>query len=132
LIVSLTPGTRLRLLGTAARMSPEQARSRLVDNRTDIWAFGCALYQKLAGRRAIDGEHVADTLAAVLRAIGARCRLMCRPRCGLSCTDVSRRIIVESLQWCGDAFRLIDFSRCRIAVGPWRWNVKRDPLHGTL
>jgi len=55
------------LLGTAAYMSPEQAKGRPADKRSDIWAFGCVLYEMLAGKRAFDGEDVADTLAAVLR-----------------------------------------------------------------
>jgi serine/threonine-protein kinase len=55
------------ILGTAAYMSPEQARGRAVDKRTDIWAFGCMFYETLTGRRAFDGETVSDTLAAVLR-----------------------------------------------------------------
>jgi serine/threonine-protein kinase len=55
------------LLGTAAYMSPEQARGQAVDKRSDIWAFGCVLYEMLTGRRAFEGEDVADTLAGVLR-----------------------------------------------------------------
>ncbi len=54
------------ILGTAAYMSPEQARGKSVDKRADIWAFGCVLYEMLTGRRAFDGETVSDTLAAVL------------------------------------------------------------------
>jgi len=56
------------ILGTAAYMSPEQAKGRPVDRRTDIFAFGCVLYEMLAGKRAFGGEDVSDTLAAVLRA----------------------------------------------------------------
>jgi hypothetical protein len=56
------------ILGTAAYMSPEQARGKPVDKRADIWAFGCVLYEMLTGRRAFEGEDVSDTLAAVLRA----------------------------------------------------------------
>ena len=56
------------ILGTAAYMSPEQARGRTVDKRADIWAFGCVLYEMLTGRRAFEGDDVSDTLAAVLRA----------------------------------------------------------------
>ena len=55
------------ILGTAAYMSPEQARGKTVDKRTDIWAFGALLFEMLTGRRAFEGETVSDTLASVLR-----------------------------------------------------------------
>ena len=55
------------LLGTAAYMAPEQAKGRPADKRSDIWAFGCVLYEMLTGKRAFDGEDVSETLAAVLR-----------------------------------------------------------------
>jgi serine/threonine-protein kinase len=55
------------ILGTAAYMSPEQAKGRPADKRSDVWAFGCVLYEMLTGRRAFEGEDVSDTLAAVLR-----------------------------------------------------------------
>ena len=55
------------LLGTAAYMSPEQAKGKAVDRRSDIWAFGCVLYEMLTGKIAFQGEAVTDTLAAVIK-----------------------------------------------------------------
>src|SRR5207245_2825038 len=54
------------ILGTAAYMSPEQARGKPVDKRTDIWSFGCVLYEALTGRQAFAAETVSDTIAAIL------------------------------------------------------------------
>jgi serine/threonine protein kinase/Tol biopolymer transport system component len=54
------------LLGTAPYMSPEQARGKAVDKRTDIWAFGCVLFEMLTGRRAFGGETTSDTIAAII------------------------------------------------------------------
>jgi serine/threonine protein kinase/Tol biopolymer transport system component len=55
------------ILGTAAYMSPEQAKGRQADKRSDVWAFGAVLYEMLSGQRAFQGDDVSDTLAAVLR-----------------------------------------------------------------
>lgn len=55
------------ILGTAAYMSPEQARGKPVDKRADIWAFGVVLYEMVTGKRLFHGDDVTDTLAAVLR-----------------------------------------------------------------
>jgi len=78
------------LLGTAAYMSPEQAKGKSVDRRADIWAFGCVLYEMLTGKQAFTGEAVTDTLAAVIKeepdwsrlpkAMSARVRVLLR-RC---------------------------------------------------
>jgi serine/threonine-protein kinase len=54
------------VLGTAAYMSPEQARGRPVDKRSDIWSFGCVLYECLTGRRPFDADTVSDTIARIL------------------------------------------------------------------
>jgi WD40 repeat protein len=55
------------ILGTAAYMSPEQARGKTVDKRTDIWAYGCVLYEMLTGRKAFAGETASDAIAAILQ-----------------------------------------------------------------
>jgi len=55
------------LLGTAAYMSPEQARGQTADHRADIWGFGCLLFEMLAGKRPFTGETLSDTLASVLK-----------------------------------------------------------------
>ena len=62
------------ILGTAAYMSPEQAKGRLVDKRSDVWAFGAVLYEMLTGARPFQAEDVSETLAAVVPAgRGLRC-----------------------------------------------------------
>jgi eukaryotic-like serine/threonine-protein kinase len=67
---SVVPGKTVEgtILGTAAYMSPEQARGQRVDKRTDIWAFGCMLFEMLTGRAPFARETMSDTLAAILEA----------------------------------------------------------------
>src|SRR5262245_52968863 len=55
------------ILGTAAYMSPEQARGRPIDKRADIWAFGCVFYEMLTGQKPFEGETLTDTIAAVVK-----------------------------------------------------------------
>ncbi len=55
------------ILGTAAYMSPEQAKGKAVDRKADVWAFGAVLYEMLTGRKAFEGEVVSETLASVLK-----------------------------------------------------------------
>src|ERR1051326_2352072 len=54
------------ILGTAGYISPEQARGKAVDRRTDIWSFGCVLFECLAGKQIFEGETVSDTIAKIL------------------------------------------------------------------
>jgi len=63
---AMTTGAGM-ILGTAAYMSPEHAKGRAADKRSDVWAFGCVLYEMLTGTRAFTGKDVSDTLASVLR-----------------------------------------------------------------
>ena len=55
------------ILGTAAYMSPEQARGKPVDTRTDVWAFGCVLYEMLTSKQAFGGETITDILGAIVK-----------------------------------------------------------------
>src|SRR6185295_5113702 len=55
------------ILGTADYMSPEQAKGKVVDKRSDIWAFGCVLFEMLSGKQPFAGETLTDTLASVVR-----------------------------------------------------------------
>ena len=64
---TLTKGTALgAIMGTASYMSPEQARGKSVDKRTDNWAFGCCLFEALTGKKVFEGETVTDTLSAIV------------------------------------------------------------------
>ena len=67
------------LMGTAAYMAPEQARGLPADKRSDVWAFGCILFEMLTGHRAFGGNHVTDTLAAIVRAEPDWARLSSTP-----------------------------------------------------
>jgi Tol biopolymer transport system component len=94
------------IMGTAAYMSPEQARGKPVDKRADIWAFGVVLYEMLAGRRLFQGESVSETLAAVLKeeppwdGIPAQVQRLLK-----SCLEKDPR---RRLRDIGDAWRLLE------------------------
>ena len=64
--LTISPTRAGMILGTAAYMSPEQARGKTVDKRADIWAFGVVLFEMLSGQRLFEGETISDTLAQVL------------------------------------------------------------------
>lgn len=98
------------ILGTAAYMSPEQARGRPVDKRADIWAFGCVLWEMLTGRRPFDGETVTDVLAVVLTR---------EPDLGLlpSATPQSVRRLLKRCLDKDARTRLRDIGEGRIALG---------------
>jgi eukaryotic-like serine/threonine-protein kinase len=121
------------ILGTAAYMSPEQAKGKIVDKRADIWAFGCILYECLTGKRAFEGETVTETLAALLKsepdwpalpaAIPQNIRLVLH-RClekdmrrrFQNATDV--RIVIEEPQEIGERPAAVNVSR------PWlAWTI---------
>jgi serine/threonine protein kinase len=57
-----------RVLGSSSVLTPEQTKGRAADKRSDVWAFGCVLYEMLIAKRAFEGEDVSDTLATVLKA----------------------------------------------------------------
>jgi Tol biopolymer transport system component/predicted Ser/Thr protein kinase len=65
--MTISPTRAGMILGTAAYMSPEQARGKSVDKRADIWSFGCVLYEMITGKRAFRGETTSDILASVLK-----------------------------------------------------------------
>jgi serine/threonine-protein kinase len=79
------------ILGTAAYMSPEQARGKAVDRRTHIWAFGCVWFEMLTGTQAFDGETVSDVIGGILRAEPDWSKLLVtsRPWSAACCAGVS-------------------------------------------
>jgi serine/threonine-protein kinase len=123
------------LLGTPAYMSPEQVRGKTIDKRTDIWAFGCVLYQMLTARAPFVGETVSDTVAAILTRepeVARVARSDTGERAGDCCNDAWRRIrsadcatsaMLESTstrrrrRQTGRSFSHPGVRRLRIAVG---------------
>ena len=105
------------VLGTAAYMSPEQARGLPVDKRADVWAFGCVLYEMLAGCRAFGGETVSDTLAAIMRDRPDESRLSpaTPPMVRWLIARCLEKDVKQRLQDLGDARLLLD--EATLAVG---------------
>jgi Tol biopolymer transport system component len=98
------------ILGTAAYMSPEQARGRAVDKRSDIWAFGCVLFEMLTGRRAFEGDDVAEVLGAVIHKAVAWDRLPAP-------TPVTVRAVLERCVEKDPRQRIRDMGDVRLALG---------------
>jgi serine/threonine-protein kinase len=109
------------LLGTAAYMSPEQARGKPVDRRADVWAFGCILYEMLSGRRLFSGETATDVIGAVvhkepeLEELGARV------------PGRIRRLLERCLQK-DPTRRLQSIGEARVALQEWLENPAADPV----
>jgi serine/threonine-protein kinase len=129
-------------IGTAAYMSPEQVRGQAVDKRTDIWAFGCVLYEMLTATRAFDGDTVSDTLSNVLTRQPDLARVPASVRPLLrSCLEQDAR---RRLRDIGDYWRLLEepaLVRRQRNYLPWAiaaiataaavlafWNWSRTPL----
>jgi len=112
------------ILGTAAYMSPEQARGKKLDKRTDIWAFGVILFEMLTGERMFHGETVTDTLAGILHR---------EPDLGLlppSTPPRVRRILSRCLEK-NPEHRLRDIGEARIALSSPDGEEPMDEQHAT-
>ena len=81
------------ILGTAAYMSPEQAKGKTVDRRADVWAFGAVLYEMLTGKQPFHGDDITEILAAVVKRSRRlmRCRRRRRPRFAIFCAAAWKR-----------------------------------------
>ncbi|MEQ1758182.1 MAG: protein kinase [Vicinamibacterales bacterium] len=97
------------ILGTAAYMSPEQARGKVVDKRADIWAFGAVLFEMLSGTRPFDGEDIAETLGAVIHKEPVWSRLP-------AATPASIRTVLERCLQKDPRQRLRDIGDVRLAL----------------
>jgi eukaryotic-like serine/threonine-protein kinase len=97
------------ILGTAAYMSPEQAKGKPVDRRADIWAFGCVLYEMLTGKLVFTGETVTDTLAAIVMKDPEWSRLT-------AATPTHVRVLLQRCLQKDPKQRLRDIGEARIAI----------------
>ena len=112
------------LLGTAAYMSPEQAKAKPVDRRADIWAFGCVLYEMLVGKMAFHGESVTDTLAAVIKEEPDWSQLP-------SATPLRVRVLLQRCLQKDPKQRLRDIGDARISLDEVLSGVLDPALAGT-
>jgi len=123
------------ILGTAAYMSPEQARGKPVDKRADIWAFGCVLYEMVTGQKPFSGEDVGETLAAVIKehppmnALPREIRPLVE-----SCLEKDPRVRLRDI---GDAWRIAERPRQPDARAPlprnrWPWAITAAALALTV
>jgi len=104
---TLTRGSAIgAIMGTASYMSPEQSRGKPVDRRTDVWAFGCCLYESLTGHKAFDGETVADILSKILQLTPDWTPVPHPKRCGGCCSAHSKKTRRED----SGISRTFDFS----------------------
>src|SRR5262245_41276444 len=117
------------ILGTPAYMRPEQARGQVVDSRTDVWAFGCVLYEMVSGRRPFAGDHITDLIAGVV-SNDPDWSVVPRPVLPLiqACLEKDPKTRLRDI---ADGWRLLDHtstssgasaestSRVRMAVAPW-------------
>ncbi len=112
------------VLGTAAYMSPEQARGRSLDKRTDIWSFGCVLYELLTSKRTFDGQTTSDVLAKILERDPEMSALP--PNTPPKIIDLVRRCLEKTtgrrLRDIGDAVLELDE-----AISTRAWSVKAVP-----
>jgi predicted Ser/Thr protein kinase len=120
--VTISPTHVGIILGTAAYMSPEQARGKTVDKRTDIWAFGVVLYEMLTGKRLFKGEDLTETLASVIKE---------EPNLDDAPIEV-RRLLGKCLQKdpkkrlrdIGDAWELLEAEHALAPVSPGRSSAR--------
>jgi hypothetical protein len=107
------------VLGTPTYMSPEQARGKPVDRRTDIWAFGCVLFECLAGRRVFEGASLTDVLAAI---VSEEPEWSCLPALPPRVAELLRRALTkdprERLRDIGEARMQLKLAEAELSTGP--------------